>query len=52
MVKVDNTLRLPEFQGVVSEDSKQSLFVYDMILAKKNVHDQAVNIVLVWYMKL
>jgi hypothetical protein len=62
MVGVDNTLRLPEFQGVGSEDPEQHLFVCETIWAAKNVQDEVVKIVqlettfrghaLVWYMKL
>jgi hypothetical protein len=62
MAGVDNTLRLPEFQGVGSEDPEQHLFVCETIWAAKNVQDEAVKIVqlettfrgcaLVWYMKL
>jgi hypothetical protein len=62
MVGLDNTLRLPEFQGVGSEDPEQHLFVCETIWAAKNVQDEAVNIAqlettfrghtLVWYMKL
>jgi hypothetical protein len=62
MIGVDNTLRLPEFQGVGSEDPKQHLFVCETIWVTKNVQDEAVKIaqlgtkfrghVLVWYMKL
>jgi hypothetical protein len=35
MVGVDNTLRLPEFQGIGSEDPEQHLFVCEMIWACK-----------------
>jgi hypothetical protein len=62
MAGVDNTLRLPEFQGVGSEDPEQHLFVCETIWAAKNVQDEAVKIAqlettfrgraLVWYMKL
>jgi hypothetical protein len=62
MAGLDNTLKLPEFQGVGSKDPKQHLFVCETIWAAKNVQDDAVKIVqlattfrgrtLVWYMKL
>jgi hypothetical protein len=62
MAGVDNTLRLPEFQGFRSEDLEQQLFVFETIWAAKNVQDEVVNIALlattfrghalVWYMKL
>jgi hypothetical protein len=62
MAGVDNTLRLPEFQGVGSEDPEQHLFVCETIWATKNVQDEVVKIAqlattfrghaLVWYMKL
>jgi hypothetical protein len=62
MVGVDNTLRLPEFQGIGLEDPKQHFFGCEMIWAAKNRRDEIVNIAqlattfrghaLVWYMKL
>jgi hypothetical protein len=62
MAGLDNTLRMPEFQGVGSEDPEQHLFVCETIWVVKNVQDEATNIVqletmfrgraLVWYMKL
>jgi hypothetical protein len=44
MVGVDNTLRLPEFKGVGSEDPKPQLFVCETVWAAKNIHDEVVNI--------
>jgi hypothetical protein len=41
MAGLDNTLRLPEFQGVGSEDPEQHLFVCETIWAVKNVQDEA-----------
>ena len=62
MVGIDNTLRLPEFKGVGLEDLEQHLFVYEIVWAAENIHDELVKIVqleitfrgcaLVWYMKL
>jgi hypothetical protein len=62
MVGVDNTLRLPEFKGVGSEDPEQHLFVCEIVWAAKNIQDEVVKIAqlattfrgcaLVWYMKL
>jgi hypothetical protein len=62
MEGVDNTLRLPEFWGIGSEDPEKHLFVCETIWAAKNVQDEAVKIAqlettfrghaLVWYMKL
>jgi hypothetical protein len=62
MARLDNTLRLPEFQGVGSEDPEQHLFVRETIWDAKNIHDDAIKIAqltttfrgctLVWYMKL
>jgi hypothetical protein len=62
MVGIDNTLRLPEFKGVGSEDPKQHLFVCKTIWVTKNILDEAAKIAqlvitfrgraLVWYMKL
>jgi hypothetical protein len=62
MAGVDNTLRLPEFKGVGSEDPEQHLFVCEIVWATKNIQDDVVKIVqlattfrgraLVWYMKL
>jgi hypothetical protein len=43
MVRVDNTLRLPEFQGIGSEDPEQHLFVCETIWAK-NIQDEVVKI--------
>jgi hypothetical protein len=45
MVGIDNTLRLLEFKGVGSEDPEQHLFVYEIVWAAKNIHDEAVKIV-------
>jgi hypothetical protein len=44
MVGIDNTLRMPEFQGVGSEDPEQHLFVCEMIWTMKNVQDEAMKI--------
>jgi hypothetical protein len=62
MVGVDNTLRLPEFKGIGSEDPEQHLFICETIWTAKNVHDDGTKITqlattfrgcaLVWYMKL
>jgi hypothetical protein len=62
MVEVYNTLRLPKFQGVGSEDPEKHMFFYETIWAAKNVQDEAVKIAklvrtfrvraLVWYMKI
>jgi len=62
MEGLDNTLTLPEFHGVGSEDPEQHLFVCETIWAAKNVQYEVVNIAqlettfrghkLVWYMKL
>jgi hypothetical protein len=62
MAGLDNTLRLPEFQGVGSEDPEQHLFVCETIWVARMSKDEAVNIAqlettfrgraLVWYMKL
>jgi hypothetical protein len=41
MVGVDNTLRLPEFKGVGSEDPEQHLFVCETVWAAKNIQDDA-----------
>jgi hypothetical protein len=61
MAGIDNTLRMPEFQGAGSEDPEKHLFVCDMIWTAKNVQDEATKIVqlamtfrghaLLWYMK-
>jgi hypothetical protein len=37
MVGIDNTLRLLEFKGVGSKDSKQHLFVCEIVWATKNI---------------
>jgi hypothetical protein len=37
MAMIENTLRLPEFQGVGSEESEQHLFIRETIWATKNV---------------
>jgi hypothetical protein len=62
MEGVDNTLRLPEFKGIGSEDPEQHMFICETIWTTKNVHDDGAKImqlettfrgcVLVWYMKL
>jgi hypothetical protein len=62
MEGIDNTLRLPKFKGVGSEDPKQHLFVCETVWAAKNIQDDVVKIAqlettfrgraLVWYMKL
>jgi hypothetical protein len=44
MAGLDNTLRLPEFQGVGSEDPEQHLLVCETIWVMKNVQDDVVNI--------
>jgi hypothetical protein len=44
MAGVDNTLRLPAFQGVGSEDPKQHLFVCKTIWVANNFQDEAVKI--------
>ena len=45
MTGLDNTLRLPAFQGVGLEDPKQHLFVYETIWDENNFQDEIVNIV-------
>jgi hypothetical protein len=62
MAGVDNTLRLPEFKGVGSDDPEQHFFVCEIVWVAKNIQDEAVNIAqlattfrgraLAWYMKL
>jgi hypothetical protein len=62
MVGLNNTLRIPEFEGVGSEDPKQHLLVCETIWVANNVQDEDTKIVqlettfighaLVWYMKL
>jgi hypothetical protein len=62
MEGVENTRRLPKFQGVGSKDPEQHLFVCETIWAAKNVQDERVNFAqlettfigrtLVWYMKI
>jgi hypothetical protein len=44
MAGLDNTLRIPEFQGVGLEDPKHHLFVCETIWAAKNVQYEATNI--------
>ena len=43
MAGVDNTLKLPKFQGVGSEDLEQHLFFYETSWAAKNIHDEVVK---------
>jgi hypothetical protein len=62
MAGIENTLRIPEFKGVGSEDLEQHLFVCEAVWAAKNILDKATKIAqlattfrgraLVWYMKL
>ena len=62
MVGIYNTLRIPKFKGVGSQDLKHHLFVYETIWAAKNIQYDVIKIVqlamkfrgraLVWYMKL
>jgi hypothetical protein len=61
MTGIDNTLRIPKFQGVGSEDPEKHLFVCETIWIEKNVQDEETKIVhletmfkghkLLWYMK-
>ena len=62
MVGEDNTLTLPEFKGIGSEDQEQHLFICETIWTANNFQDDGENItqlaktfrgcMLVWYMKL
>jgi hypothetical protein len=40
MAGIDNTLRMPEFHGVGSEDPEQHIFVCETIWTVKNVQDE------------
>jgi len=42
---IDNTLILPEFKGVGSEDPEQHLFVCKVVWATKNIQDDVLKIV-------
>jgi hypothetical protein len=37
MARIDNTLRLPKFKGVGSEDPKQHLFICETVWVAKNI---------------
>jgi hypothetical protein len=44
MEGVDNTLRMPEFKGVGSEDREKHMFVCETIWVVKNVQDEDIKI--------
>jgi len=62
MARVDNTLKLPDFKGIGSEDLEQHVFMCETIYTTNNVHDDDAKILklaatfrgcaLLWYMKL